>query len=71
VPLSDHFAPLEIELMRSVLEEAWRSLRPDSQKTLRKSDLAVQILVAANDGAKDREVLRRVALKWLLETETA
>ena len=54
-----------VALLREALDDAWASLRPEQQATLRKTTLAGHILKSAAQGERDPERLRGAALSEL------
>ncbi len=57
-----HFDPETLALLRETLDDAWASLRPEEQATMRKTALAKRILKSAARGERNRERLRNAAL---------
>jgi hypothetical protein len=51
-----------IELMRTVLDDAWNALTPTQQRMTQRSDIAALILQAASEGERDPVMLREAAL---------
>jgi hypothetical protein len=56
------FDPETVEILKTVLEDAWASLVPAQQALTTKSDMAARILEAAADGELDPAKLRTTAL---------
>jgi hypothetical protein len=56
------FDPETIDLLRSVLDDAWASLLPDQQANVSRTFLAEGILKAATQGERDPARLRARAL---------
>lgn len=56
------YDPETVELLKSVLEEAWACLLPKQQKDVSKTLLAERLLRAAAHGERDPERLRARAL---------
>ncbi len=56
------FDPETIDLLRSVLDEAWESLRPEQQAQQSKSLLAAIILKLAASGERDPIRLRTLTV---------
>jgi hypothetical protein len=56
------FDPETIELLRSVLDDAWATLLPDQQANVSQTLLAERILRAATQGERDPARLRARAL---------
>ncbi len=50
------------EFLRTVLDEAWASLSPKRQMSMRRSDMASAILAAAAEGERDPAKLREIAI---------
>ena len=48
-----HFDPETIEMMKTVLDDAWAALSPSQQRALPKARLAERILAAAANGERD------------------
>jgi hypothetical protein len=51
--------------MKTALDDAWNSLRPEAQATVLKVTLAERILKSAGQGERDCERLRDAALRGL------
>jgi hypothetical protein len=64
------FDPETIDLLRSVLDEAWESLRPDQQAQQSKSLLAAIILKLAATGERDPIRLRTLAVTEVSASES-
>jgi hypothetical protein len=56
------FDPETIELLRTVLDDAWNSVSARRQAMTSKTELAERILAAAGRGERDPETLRAIAL---------
>jgi hypothetical protein len=56
------FDPETVEVLKTVLEDAWASLVPTEQARTSKSEMAARILEAAADGERDPAKLRTMAL---------
>jgi hypothetical protein len=54
----DAFTPETLKLLRSVLDDAWMSLRPGERARTSKTQVAVRILEAASAGERDPVRLR-------------
>jgi hypothetical protein len=65
------FDPETIEMLQTVLDEAWDALPPSRQQTVQKTELAERILAAAGLGERDPERLRALALMRPMQTATA
>ena len=52
------YGPETVELLRSVLEDAWTSLRPEQQREVSKTLLAERLMRAAARGERDPARLR-------------
>jgi hypothetical protein len=63
------FDPETIDLLRSVLDEAWGSLRPEQQAQRSKSLLAAIILKLAATGERDPIRLRTLAVTEVSASE--
>ena len=63
------FDPETIDLLRSVLDEAWESLRPEQQAQQSKSLLAAIILKLAATGERDPIRLRTHAVTEVSASE--
>jgi hypothetical protein len=57
-----YYDPETIELLRTVLDEAWDALPATRQQRTSKTELAERILAAAGRGERDAETLRAIAL---------
>ncbi|MGA7023225.1 MAG: hypothetical protein WB036_10605 [Pseudolabrys sp.] len=66
---SGAFDPETINLLRSVLDEAWESLRPEQQAQRSKSLLATIILKMAATGERDPIRLRTHAVTEVTASE--
>ena len=55
------FSPETIELLRSVLDDAWESLRPEERACTSKTAIAARILEMAAAGERDPVRLRAEA----------
>jgi hypothetical protein len=64
------FDPETIDLLRSVLDEAWESLRPEQQAQRSKSLLAAIILKLAATGERDPIRLRTLAVTEVSASES-
>ena len=51
-----------VEFLRSILDDAWASLTPRQQMSMRRSDMAAAMLEAAAKGERDPERLKATAL---------
>jgi hypothetical protein len=56
------FDPDTVEVLKTVLDNAWASLVPAQQARTSKSEMAVRILQAAASGERDPAKLRTTAL---------
>jgi hypothetical protein len=56
------FDPETVELLRTVLDDAWSSISAHRKARTSKTELAERILVAAGRGERDPETLRAIAL---------
>jgi hypothetical protein len=56
------FDPETVEVLKTVLDDAWASLVPAQQARTSKSEMAVRILQAAAKGERDPAKLRMTAL---------
>ena len=56
------YDPETIDLLKSVLEEAWACLLPEQQKSVSKTHMAERLLKAAARGERDPARLRARAL---------
>jgi hypothetical protein len=56
------YDPETVNLLREVLDEAWKSLSPERQARTRKSDVALRILRLALRGERDPVKLRTGAV---------
>ena len=56
------YDPETIQVLKSVLEDAWTSLQPDQRETTSKTTLASRLLKAAADGERDPVRLRARAI---------
>ncbi|MGZ6184935.1 MAG: hypothetical protein ACXWNN_03475 [Candidatus Binataceae bacterium] len=65
------FDPETIDLLRSVLDEAWSSLRPEEQAQASRSLFAERILKLAATGERDPIRLRTRALTEVVASEAA
>ncbi len=63
------FDPETLDLLRSVLDEAWESLRPEQQAQRSKSLLAASILKLAATGERDPIRLRTRAVTEVTASE--
>ena len=56
------FSPETIALLRSILDDAWESLRPEERSCTNKTAIAVRILDMAAAGERDPIRLREEAV---------
>ena len=56
------FSPETIELLRSVLDDAWESLRPEERACTSKTAIAGRVLDVAAAGERDPLRLREAAV---------
>lgn len=56
------FSPETIELLRSVLDDVWESMRPDERACTSKTEIAARILEVAAIGERDPIRLREEAV---------
>ena len=59
------YDPETIDLLRSLLDEAWAKLSPQQQDQFPRSRIAEQLLNAAAEGERDPDVLRLRALEGM------
>ena len=60
------FSPETIDLLRSVLDDAWESLRPEERACTSKTAIAARILEMAAAGERDPIRLREEAVTGVL-----
>jgi hypothetical protein len=62
------YSPETVELLRSVLDHAWASMKPDEKARSSKTLLAVRILEAAAAGERNpNRLLEQALVPWRIE----
>jgi hypothetical protein len=62
------YSPQTVELLRSVLDDAWASMGPDEKARSNKTLVAVRILEAAAAGERDPDrLLAQALIPWRIE----
>lgn len=66
------YSPQTVELLRSVLDDAWASMGPDEKARSNKTLVAVRILEAAAAGERDPDrLLAQALVPWRMEDMSA